>query len=100
MGAEKIARIGDTTHGTCTAHVIPRTVDGTITTGAEKAIAGGKPIARVGDTVTSSCGHTGIINKGATKATCNGKPIARMNDTFSGDYTGTITSGYNKGSAT
>ena len=97
MDNKQIARVGDTTHGTCYRHTKPITVDGTITTGANGFTGDGKALARVGDTVTASCGHTGIINSGASKATCNGRPIARVGDTFTGDYVGNITSGYGKG---
>jgi uncharacterized Zn-binding protein involved in type VI secretion len=97
MPGQEIARITDTTHGVCTAHHPPITVDGTITTGSPRSVAGHEGIARVGDTVTSSCGHTGTIVSGSSRSSCQGKAIARLGDPFSGTYTGVITSGYGRG---
>ena len=91
-----VARIGDTTHGTCTGHQTSITVDGVIITGvsAGDVFGNGILIATIGCTVQASCGHTGIINSGSPTVTSgDGMSIARIGDTFTGTYYGTITSG-------
>jgi len=94
--SDKIARIGDRTHGTCNAHNGSITVDGTIITGSEKTIVEGSPVARLGDTVLADCGHTSYIITAAQK-TSNGQGIAAIGDSVgNGPYTATITTGAEK----
>lgn len=58
-----VARLGDKTHGTCShpSHVPPIEVGGTIITASGTVYANNKPVARLGDTVLTDCGHTSII---------------------------------------
>lgn len=94
----KLARKTDNTFGVCSHpdHDPPISVSGTITTGYAKVQVEGLDLARVGDTVTASCGHTGIIQDGHSKFSANGVAAAQLGSTFIGDYTGTITSAASK----
>ena len=93
----KQARVGDTTQGFCTHSIhlpnIPFATGGTITSGAGKTTDEGPAAARVGDVVTSNCGHGGTINSGSGKVIIEGAAAARVGDSFSGTYSGTITGG-------
>lgn len=82
----KIARIGDSCSVICSVHGA-RT--GTIITGSTDVL-NGPGIARKGDTVRASCGHTGIITSGSSTVYINGVEVARIGDTIG---EGTITSG-------
>lgn len=86
-----ISRIGDKTIGTCKIH--GPNISGEITTGSSNTFAESSNVAKIGDTVTGSCGHTGIINSGSDDVYCNGNKVARIDDTFDGVYSGTIISG-------
>ena len=89
----KVARIGDRTHGTCTAHLIPITTGGTITSGSSDVIVNDKGVARLGDTVTADCGHTSVIVSANSTVVANDKKVARIGDAVgSGPYTATIIS--------
>jgi uncharacterized Zn-binding protein involved in type VI secretion len=90
--ARGVARVGDRTHGTCYGHITPLSIGGTITSGSGKVITNGKRTARIGDTVTADCGHTGTIVSGSGKdiADNGAKPVARLNDKVSGTYVATI----------
>lgn len=85
-----IARIGDKTHGVCTSHITPITVDGVIISGCSKSTLNGRAIARVGDRVKADCGHEGIIITGSPTAFFEGRQHARLGDQFKGEYTGEI----------
>lgn len=89
-----VARINDRCQGTCfhSSHVPPLVTGGSITQGSSDCIAEGMGIARLGDQVTTDCGHFGVINSAAATAIANGKGIARLGDTTSGDYISTIVS--------
>lgn len=91
MGLD-IARKDDTTFGTCSfpGHG-PQ--PGIIFTACSKTKAGGKLIARFGDTVKAACGHTGTIDKSSASVITEGKGTARKTDTFTGIYSGSITGG-------
>jgi uncharacterized Zn-binding protein involved in type VI secretion len=82
----KVARIGDSCSVICSVHGA-RTA--TIITGSTD-VFNGVGIARKGDTVRATCGHTGIITSGSATVFVNGKEVARVGDTI-GD--GTLTSG-------
>jgi uncharacterized Zn-binding protein involved in type VI secretion len=90
-----VARVGDTTHGTCKSseHEDPIEVDGTIITGSPDINGNSLPVATIGCVVQSSCGHTGTINSGSPSVNGDGLAVARIGDTFEGTYYGTITSG-------
>lgn len=92
-----IARKDDTTMGTCynPVHDPPLVTGGSITTASEDVTANGKGVARLGDTVTADCGHTGKIISASGTITTAGKElnVARLNDSVGdGDYIATITS--------
>ena len=87
-----LARLGDKTHGICTAHRNSIEVDGVIVSAAADASVNGRGIARVGDKVRSECGHEGTIISGSPDATVNGRGHARIGDKFQGTYTGIIIS--------
>lgn len=87
-----IARVGDSTTGTCYCHDEPIQVSGHIISGSEDHITNGRPTARIGDTVRASCGHTGLIISGKETHLANGRSIARLGDQFTGCYIGHIIS--------
>lgn len=82
------ARLNDKTLGVCShpSH-IPQTVQGRIITASGDTIVNGRPVARLGDKVLSSCGHIGIICTAATSENTNKKVgTARLNDKTTGFY--------------
>ena len=94
----RMARVGDSWSGVCFnpehAPNIPFPVGGSIITGDGMSIADGRPIARIGDTVKSTCGHTGTIVTGSGCSVFqNDRPGARVGDSTSGDLVGQITTG-------
>ena len=92
MALKAVARLGDTTYGYCSSH--NGNYFGTITGGTSANIFGnGVRIALNGATVTSSCGHTGIIQASSSTVIGNSLGVARTNDPFFGTYSGTITGG-------
>jgi uncharacterized Zn-binding protein involved in type VI secretion len=86
------ARLGDITFGVCTGHITPISVDGIVIASSSKVFVNGRPVARIGDTVLSSCGHLGTIVSGSSKVFISGIPMARLSDSFTGVYSGTIVS--------
>lgn len=90
MSRKGIARVGDTASGICRSHTQQQSVTGTITTGWGNGSCDGLAIARVGDIVTFSCGHTGIITTGTQNSNCDGIAIATI-DSDVGPGTGNIT---------
>ena len=62
----EIARLGDSWSGKCLCHHSPISVTGTIITGSSDHFSGGLPVARIGDTVKATCGHTGKIVSGSS----------------------------------
>lgn len=93
MAKSNISRLGDTATGVCAVH---GPVPGEITSSASKSKCEGVLIARVGDTVEASCGHTGVIDKGSSSVLTEGAETARIADTFSGIYSGEIVGGASK----
>jgi uncharacterized Zn-binding protein involved in type VI secretion len=87
-----VARLGDKTFGTCTAHVVPISIGGTIITGSADTLVNGLPIARLGDQVLTDCGHTSVIVTADSSTPVNSKPgTARLGDSVGdGPYTATI----------
>ncbi|MNK79269.1 PAAR motif protein [compost metagenome] len=57
-------------------HSCPTHGEGTVVSGAAHAQVDGRPIARVGDTI--SCGA--VIQTGSPAATVEGRAVARMGD--------------------
>jgi uncharacterized Zn-binding protein involved in type VI secretion len=86
------ARKDDRTTGTCyhPSHLEPISIGGKITGSAAKTVIENKLAARVGDEVTSDCGHKGKIILASGNILAEGKRLARAGDPFSGDYVGTI----------
>jgi hypothetical protein len=89
-----MARIGDRTTGVCRhpSHDPAITVGGSITTGSSSVTDEGKGVARIGDTVTSDCGHIGNIVTASSQISAEGSLVARQGDSFSGVYSGNIIS--------
>ena len=89
----EFARITDLTDGTCyhPSHDVPLVTAGTVTGSASKTYVEGLLVARVGDAVTSDCGHPGTIIAASGNIYAEGKRTARKGDPFSGTYVGTIT---------
>lgn len=87
------ARLDDATIGTCyhPSHPEPIVIAGKITSSAAKTTIEGKLVARLGDDVTSNCGHPAKIIAATGNITAEGKKVARAGDPFSGVYVGTIT---------
>ena len=89
-----IARVGDVWTGICKCHESPIKVSGTIVSGSGTNFADGIPVARIGDVVISSCGHSATIIAGSPTSTADGIPIARIGDPVaSGCISGIIISG-------
>lgn len=94
--AKPVAREGDSWSGTCShpSHGSPISVTGTITSSDSKFADQSIGVARHGDTVQASCGHTDTIVATTTKLDTQGIYIARVGDTTTGaPLTGQITSG-------
>jgi len=93
--AKGVARVGDRTDGTCSHadHLTPITTGGTITSGSPTIIVNDMPCARLGDTVTTDCGHTSVII-GASGDVIGDEPaVARDGDPVgNGPYIATIIS--------
>lgn len=87
------ARLSDATVGVCThpSHHGPITVSGTITGSASNTQIEGLLVARLGDGVTSSCGHPGTISAASGNIYAEGAHVARLGDPFTGVYSGNIT---------
>lgn len=87
-----IARLGDSTQGTCYCHPTPITVSGKIITASENHFTNGRGTARLGDLVMADCGHTGRIISAKENDFVNGRGVARLSDQFTGCYVGKIVS--------
>lgn len=86
-----VARLGDRTFGTCTAHITPIQTGGTITSGSSTIIVNDKPCARLGDTVTADCGHVSKIISASGDVIGDPEPVARLGDNVGdGPYTAEI----------
>ena len=84
-----IARMSDTVVGICTCANPPYPDVGVIIQGDFLHLDMGLPVARMGDTVTFSCG-TSVIMTGTFLDLSAGQPVARMGDTVTGCGNGTI----------
>ena len=89
----KVARLGDRTQGTCSCHLVPINVGGSITTASPDVFANGIAVARIGDTVLADCGHTGTIVSASPDVYANVKKIARVGDQTEGCYVAVIIAG-------
>lgn len=90
-----VARIGDTTMGTCPlGHPkSPWTGAGTIISGSGSTHADGIGVARLGDAVLPGCGHVSSIVSASSVSHADGIGIARVGDAVAGPYVATIVSG-------
>jgi len=85
-----VARFGDKLKGICSCHKTPIAVTATIITGSSDTFVNGYPVARLGDTVKATCGHTGKIVTCSSTHFANGLGVARLGDSTSGCFKGTI----------
>lgn len=86
-----IARIGDSWSGTCSIH---GSVTGIIVGGSGLTLDESKQVARVGDQVIATCGHTGQIVTGSGLTLDESKQVARIGDQIAGStLSGQITTG-------
>lgn len=83
----QVARLGDPSVGVCAIHG-PRA--GNIVTASPNVFANNIPVARLGDTVLASCGHTGILVTGSPNDYANNLLVARIGDSTAGIYVATI----------
>ena len=88
-----IARIGDLVSGTCSCHQTPQSVSGVIVAGSGVTTAHGQAVARIGDLVSFSCGHTAIIAAGSGIVFCDGIGVAHIGDSVVGCVNGVIVGG-------
>ena len=95
-----IARIGDSTTGTCSVGLIccPHSRSGTVTDTSEDVFVNGVGVFRVGDSGSCNCPHGGTFKgvSGSTQVFANGKQVARIGDStscVSCGLAGTVTSG-------
>lgn len=89
-----LARLNDLVTGICSAHPHgPIPAVGYIASASATVTAEGLPVARLGDTVITACGHSGLIASGSATVTAEGAPVARVGDTVSGAVTGQIGAG-------
>ena len=84
-----IAGVGDVVVGICTCASPPYPDVGVISVGDFTHIDMGKPVARIGDTVTFSCGVS-TISTGTFTDISTGSPVARTGDVATGCGNGTI----------
>ena len=91
-----VARVGDSAAGFCLQHGSPPLPwVGMIAVGSPTTTVGGSPVARVGDTGWTSCGHTFRIEIGSSILRDTGAMVARKGDpviVIGGGY-GSISSG-------
>jgi len=80
--ARGVARLGDTTQGTCShsSHASPIETTGKIITASGNVSANNRKVARLGDTVETDCGHTSIIITASGNSSANSKHTARLGD--------------------
>jgi uncharacterized Zn-binding protein involved in type VI secretion len=94
-----VARVGDTTMGTCpldhsgATGVQVYTGPGVIISGSGSTFADGNSVARIGDQVLPGCGHVSTIVSGSGVSFADGIGIARIGDAVAGPYVATIVSG-------
>jgi uncharacterized Zn-binding protein involved in type VI secretion len=79
-----VARLGDAHSGICDhgEDCCPHAVAGVIVSGSGNVFANGRPVARLGDSVTHSCPHcgTGSISSASGTVKANGIGVARLGD--------------------
>lgn len=75
------------------SHTVPVPKTGAVFCVRPKFIVYGSHLAQVGDTVYSSCGHTGKIMDGSPTIKHNNEIFAKVGSSFSGDFSGYIISG-------
>lgn len=92
MAGPGVARITDLTFGICSCHKYPISVSGLIISGSGTTFAESLNVARIGDIVRASCGHTGIIITGSGIAFAESIGIARLMDITTGCYKASIVS--------
>lgn len=78
-----IVGVGDVVVGMCTCSSPPYPDIGVIAMGDPMHIDIGKPVARIGDTVTFSCGVSTIVT-GTPTDISTGSMVARMGDMVAG----------------
>lgn len=89
-----VARETDQTQGNCSAHDGNPSRNGTVGPCSQSVVlVNGLKCARIGDIVTASCGHTGVITTGALKVYVQGILVATYGSFFTGTYYGTIIGG-------
>lgn len=86
-----MAGVGDCVVGVCTCSSPPYPDVGIISTGDFSHIDMGRMVARIGDTVTFSCGTSAIVSGTATDIS-TGSIVARAGDAVTGCGNGTIVS--------
>lgn len=87
-----VARLTDITFGVCSCHKYPISVNGIIINGSGTTFAESLNVARIGDIVHASCGHTGIIINGSGIAFADSIGISRLMDKTTGCYKASIVS--------
>jgi len=85
-----VARFGDKLKGICTCHRTPIPVTATIITASADTFVNGLGVARLGDTVKATCGHTGKIVTCSSTHFANGLGVARLGDSTTGCFKGAI----------
>lgn len=81
MKYQRIARLGDSAAGTCTAHSSVRAWTGNFTSATGGFTIDGVQVVSSGDTGLTSCGHTFRFDAGDSILTgLDGRQIAREND--------------------
>lgn len=88
-----VARLGDRTFGTCSAHPVPLSVGGKIITARTDVLTNNRGTARLGDTVLTDCGHTSKIITASATVETGGRSlkVARLGDKVGdGPYSATI----------
>jgi uncharacterized Zn-binding protein involved in type VI secretion len=81
MAYQRIARIGDSASGTCTAHSHTRAWTGVFTTATGGFTVDGVQVISQGDTGITDCGHTFRFDAGDSILTgVGGRQIAREGD--------------------
>jgi uncharacterized Zn-binding protein involved in type VI secretion len=89
-----VARLDDRTFGTCSdpSHRSPIQVGGKIITASSNVSANNIPVARLGDTVLTDCGHTSLIITASSNTDTNNQAgTARLGDLIgAGPYSATI----------
>ena len=86
-----MARVSDTVVGMCTCSTPPYPDVGIISVGDPMHIDMGSPVARIGNTVTFSCGVASIVS-GTPTDISGGTLVARTGDSATGCGNGTIVS--------